>query len=155
MNKKLYINTAIPYVNGTPHIGHAMDYLLADIWTRYQKQHGYEVRFSVGTDEHGNKIAEKAAEAGLSPQEFADKMYINFEDLMKKLDTSYTDFTRTTDKRHMAAVQYIWQKLQPYIYKGKYEGWYCTGCRVVPCRVVSALLLAAVDRNSGFPGTPG
>lgn len=127
-NKKLYINTAIPYVNGDPHIGHAMDYLLADIWTRYQKQNGHEVRFSVGTDEHGNKIAAKAAEAGLDPKAYADKTYVNFENLMKKLETSYTDFVRTTDPHHIAAVQYIWQKLTPYIYKGKYEGWYCTGC---------------------------
>ncbi len=127
-NKKLYIATAIPYVNGKPHIGHAMDYLLADIWARYQIQNGREVRFSVGTDEHGNKIAAKAAEAGLSPQAYADKTYVNFENLMKKLGTSYTDFVRTTDPHHIAAVQYIWQKLAPYIYKGKYEGWYCTGC---------------------------
>lgn len=128
MNKKLYINTAIPYVNGEPHIGHSMDFLIADIWARYQMQKGHEVRFSVGTDEHGSKIAEKAAEAGLSPQDYTDKMYIHFETMIKKINTSYTDFTRTTDKRHMAAVQYIWQKLQPYIYKSKYEGWYCTGC---------------------------
>ncbi len=128
MEKKLFITTAIPYVNGAPHIGHAMDYLLADIWTRYQQQNGKEVRFSVGTDEHGNKIAAKAAEANLDPKTYADQTYIKFENLMKKLGTSYTDFVRTTDQRHMAAVQYIWQKLQPYIYKGKYEGWYCSGC---------------------------
>ncbi len=128
MEKKLYITTAIPYVNGEPHIGHALDYLLADIWTRYQKQNGHEVRFQVGTDEHGNKIAAKAAEAGLDPQSYADKMYLNFEMLMKKIDASYTDFVRTTDAHHIGAVQYIWQQLQPYIYKGSYEGWYCAGC---------------------------
>ncbi|HET6746979.1 MAG TPA: methionine--tRNA ligase [Candidatus Saccharimonadales bacterium] len=127
MGKKLYITTAIPYVNGTPHIGNALDYLLGDIWTRYQKQNGKEVRFQVGTDEHGNKIAAKAAESGLDPQAFTDKMYINFENLMKKMGAEYTDFIRTTDIHHKAAVQYIWQKLQPYIYKGKYEGWYCIG----------------------------
>ena len=128
MDKKLYITTAIPYVNGKPHIGHAMDYLIADIWTRYQIQNNHEVRFQVGTDEHGNKIAAKAVEASMSPQEYTDKMYVNFENLMKKLETSYTDFIRTTDPHHIGAVQYIWQKLEPYIYKGKYEGWYCTGC---------------------------
>ena len=128
MDKKLYITTAIPYVNGTPHIGHALDYLLADIWARYQKQNGREVRFQVGTDEHGNKIAAKAAEAGIDPQAYADKMYVNFENLMKKVGTSYTDFIRTTEAHHIGAVQYIWQQLQPYIYKGKYEGWYCLGC---------------------------
>ena len=128
MDKKLYITTAIPYVNGTPHIGNAIDYLLADIWTRYQKQNGRDVRFSVGTDEHGNKIAIKAAELGLDPKSYVDKMYINFESLMKKINTEYTDFVRTTDSHHINAVQYIWQVLQPYIYKGSYEGWYCVGC---------------------------
>jgi methionyl-tRNA synthetase len=127
MGKKLYITTAIPYVNGTPHIGNALDYLLADIWTRYEKQNGKEVRFQVGTDEHGNKIAAKAAELGIAPKEYADKMYGNFELLMKKVDAQYTDFIRTTDPHHIGAVQYIWQKLQPYIYKGSYEGWYCMG----------------------------
>ena len=127
MGKNLYIATAIPYVNGTPHIGNALDYLLADIWARYQRQNGREVRFQVGTDEHGNKIAAKAAELGITPQEFTDKMYGNFEILMKKLDITYTDFVRTTNINHKAAVQYIWQQLAPYIYKDKYEGWYCMG----------------------------
>lgn len=127
MGKKLYITTAIPYVNGTPHIGNALDYLLADIWTRYQKQLGREVRFQVGTDEHGNKIAAKAAELGLSPQAYTDKMYGNFELLMKKVGAEFTDFIRTTDPHHQGAVQYIWQKLQSHIYKDKYEGWYCMG----------------------------
>lgn len=127
MAKKLYITTAIPYVNGKPHIGNALDYLLADIWTRYQKQHGRDVRFQVGTDEHGNKIAAKAAELGVTPKAYTDSMYGNFEELMKKVGASYTDFIRTTDVHHEAAVQYIWQKLQPYIYKSSYEGWYCVG----------------------------
>ena len=127
MEKKLYITTAIPYVNGTPHIGNALDYLLADIWTRYQKQNDHEVRFSVGTDEHGNKIAAKAAEAGLDPKTYTDKTYVNFENLMKKVGASYTDFVRTTDPHHISAIQYIWKTLLPYIYKGKYEGWYCIG----------------------------
>lgn len=127
MTKKLYITTAIPYVNGTPHIGNALDYLLADIWSRYQKQNGHEVRFQVGTDEHGNKIAAKAGELGMTPKDYTDKMYPNFEMLMKKMNADYTDFIRTTDDHHKGAVQYIWQKLQPYIYKDKYEGWYCIG----------------------------
>jgi methionyl-tRNA synthetase len=128
MEKKLYITTAIPYVNGAPHIGNALDYLVADIWARYQKQNGRDVRFQVGTDEHGNKIAVKAAEEGLDPKTYADKMYVNFENLMKKVGASYTDFVRTTDEHHIGAVQYIWQQLQPYIYKGQYTGWYCVGC---------------------------
>lgn len=128
MEKKLYITTAIPYVNGTPHIGNALDYLLADIWARYQKQNNHEVRFQVGTDEHGNKIAVKAVESGLDPQTYTNQMYGNFENLMKKMGASYTDFIRTTDPHHTGAVQYIWQNLQPYIYKGNYEGLYCAGC---------------------------
>lgn len=127
MEKKPYITTAIPYVNGTPHIGNALDYLIADIWARYQRQNGKDVRFQVGTDEHGNKIAAKAAENGLDPKSFTDKMVVNFEALMKKVGASYTDFVRTTDPHHEASVQYIWQKLQPYIYKGTYQGWYCVG----------------------------
>jgi len=125
--KKLYITTAIPYVNATPHIGNALDYLLADIWTRYQKQNGRDVRFQVGTDEHGNKIAVKAAENQLDPKTYTDQMYGNFESLMKKVGAQYTDFIRTTDPHHEGAVQYIWQQLQPHIYKDKYEGWYCVG----------------------------
>ena len=126
--KKLYITTAIPYANGAPHIGNALDYLVADIWARYQKQHGNDVRFQVGTDEHGNKIAEKAEQAGITPQEYVDKNVANFKNLMDKIKTSYTDFVRTTDPHHIGASQYIWQQLEPYIYKGTYEGWYCTGC---------------------------
>lgn len=127
MEKKLYITTAIPYVNGLPHIGNALDYLLADIWTRYQMQNGNHVRFQVGTDEHGNKIAAKAASEGLDPKAYTDKMYVNFEYLMKKVGAAYTDFVRTTDEHHVMAVQHIWQQLQPYIYKGSYQGWYCVG----------------------------
>jgi methionyl-tRNA synthetase len=127
MSKKLYITTAIPYVNGTPHIGNALDYLLADIWTRYQKQNGRDVRFQVGTDEHGNKIAAKATELGITPQQYTDQSYGHFEALMKKVGAQYTDFIRTTEPHHEGAVQYIWQKLQPYIYKSNYEGWYCMG----------------------------
>jgi methionyl-tRNA synthetase len=129
MSKKLYITTAIPYVNGKPHIGNALDYLLADIWARYQRQTGAsEVRFQVGTDEHGNKNAAKAKEMGLSPQAFADQGSNSFKELMTKMKASYTDFVRTTDAHHVGAVQYIWGQLKPYIYRGKYEGWYCDGC---------------------------
>lgn len=126
--KKLYITTAIPYVNSKPHIGNAIDYLLADIWARYQKQNGREVRFQVGTDEHGNKIAAKAAESGMTPQQYTDSMHGNFLTLMQKVGAQYTDFIRTTDPYHEQATQYIWRKLQPYIYKGAYSGWYCVGC---------------------------
>lgn len=130
MTKNAYITTAIPYVNGEPHIGHALDYTLADIWARYQRMNGREVRYQTGVDEHGNKIAAKAAENGLEPQAYVDKMYVNFQTLIEKLNVSSTDFIRTTDAHHRGAVQYIWQELAKagLIYKGSYEGWYCTGC---------------------------
>lgn len=129
MSKKhLYITTAIPYASAAPHIGHAVDYLLADIWTRYQKQQGRQVRFQVGTDEHGSKIAQKAAEKTQAPKAFVDDMYTVYRSFIEKLGVEYTDFVRTTDVRHEAAVQYIWQKLLPFIYKANYEGWYCVGC---------------------------
>lgn len=126
--KKYYVTTAIPYVNAKPHIGNALDYLLADILVRYQRQLGKEVRFQVGTDEHGNKIALKAAEASLDPKTYVDQMYGNFQQLMNAVGAEYTDFIRTSEDRHVKAAQYIWQKLEPYIYKGSYEGWYCVGC---------------------------
>ncbi|MDR0591174.1 MAG: class I tRNA ligase family protein [Candidatus Nomurabacteria bacterium] len=128
MSKKLYITTAIPYVNAKPHVGHVMDYLIADIWARYQKQMGHEVRFQVGTDEHGNKIAAKARDVGQNLQVFVDENYAEFKKFVDSMNISYTDFIRTTDPKHQAAVQYIWQQLTPYIYKGTYEGWYCEGC---------------------------
>lgn len=128
--KHAYITTAIPYVNGEPHIGHALDYLLADVWSRYQRQLGRVVRFQTGVDEHGNKVAQKAAEANLVPQAYVDSMYVNFQKLIRALGVDNTDFIRTTDIKHKAAVQHIWQRLQQagLIYKGSYEGWYCQGC---------------------------
>lgn len=128
MDKKAYITTAIPYVNTLPHIGNALDYLIADIWVRYQAQNGGNVRFQVGTDEHGNKIAQKAKEENKTPKEYVDEMYVNFENLMKKVGASYTDFIRTSSDQHLLSAQYIWKKLEPYIYKNTYTGWYCTGC---------------------------
>ena len=128
MKKKLYITTAIPYANGAPHIGNALDYLIADIYARYQRKLGHEVRFQVGTDEHGNKIAEKAQENNLTPQDYVDGTVQNFRNLMDKMGTTYTDFIRTTDAHHIGSSQYIWTQLEKYIYKGSYEGWYCQGC---------------------------
>ena len=128
--KHAYITTAIPYVNGTPHIGHALDYLLADVWARYQRQLGKVVRFQTGVDEHGNKIAAKAAEQGMDPQSYVDSTYGNFQQMIEALKVDPTDFIRTTDINHKAAVQYIWLQLEKagLIYKGSYEGWYCQGC---------------------------
>lgn len=116
-------------MNAELHIGNTLDYLYADIWTRYQKQAQPNrlVRFSIGTDDHGNKIATKAKEQNLSPKKYTDGLYDKFTKLIKKMNVHYTDSVRTTDIHHEQAVQYIWKKLQPYIYKGSYEGWYCVG----------------------------
>ena len=127
MGKKLYITTAIPYANSKPHIGNALDYLLADIWARYHRQLGKEVRFQAGTDEHGNKISAKAQAEGLDPISYVNQTHLYFKEIMNKIGAQYTDFIRTTDSHHVQAVQYIWKKLSPYIYKGTYEGWYSVG----------------------------
>ncbi|MCL2451589.1 methionine--tRNA ligase [Candidatus Saccharibacteria bacterium] len=128
--KKSYITTAIPYVNERPHIGHAMDYLLADIWARYHGAPDKPVRFSAGLDEHGTKVAQKAAEAGVSPQEFVDDLAPSFRTMIDRMNVGVTDFIRTTDPDHERRVQEIWKKLDAagVIYKGTYEGWYCSGC---------------------------
>jgi methionyl-tRNA synthetase len=122
-----YITTSIPYVNGDPHLGHAMEFIQADVIARYIRQIGTPVVFSAGTDEHGGKIAEKAQELGVSPQQLTDQMSQKFIDLLKVLNVSNDRFIRTTDPAHEKRAQIIWQKLAPYIYKNSYEGWYCTG----------------------------
>lgn len=124
---KYYVATSIPYVNGEPHLGHAMEFVMADVIARRARQHGDEVMFSIGTDEHGSKIADKAAENNLAPKEQADKMSAKFSDLAKALDISNTRFIRTTDEGHEQRAKLIWKALQKDIYKGKYTGWYCTG----------------------------
>lgn len=126
--KKFYVATAIPYVNAKPHIGNAMDYMLADVLARYHRQQGDEVFFGVGTDEHGTKIAAKAIEAGLTPQAYTDQMVPVFYDFIKKMEVDHTDFIRTTSPAHVKASQTIWAQLKDYIYKGTYEGLYCVGC---------------------------
>ena len=125
---KKYITTAIPYVNGAPHIGHALDYLFADTYARFLRLMGDEVRFQVGTDEHGNKIYNKALESGMETQEFVDKNAADFKSFIGEMGVEYTDFIRTSSEDHMRRCQMIWEKLTPYIYKAEYEGWYCTGC---------------------------
>lgn len=125
---KIYITTAIPYVNGKPHVGHAMDYCLADVCARYNKKIGNEVRFQAGTDEHGNKIFKKAADQNIDTKQFVDNNSKVFRDFIEQLGVEYTDFVRTTDADHEKRCQMIWQKLEEHIYKSKYEGWYCPGC---------------------------
>ena len=126
--KKVYITTAIPYVNGQPHIGHAMDYCLADVCARYNKLLGNEVRLQAGTDEHGGKIFKKAEELGISVEQYVTDNSQKFQEFIHLLGVDYTDFVRTTDDWHEKRCQEIWKKLEPHIYKAKYEGWYCTGC---------------------------
>src|SRR5882762_5083884 len=122
-----YVTTSIPYVNGEPHLGHAMEFVMADVLARAARKQGNKVIFSTGTDEHGGKIAEKATELKMTPKAFADKMSQQFRDLAKQLNISNDRFIRTTDPGHEQRAQIIWKNLEKDIYKGKYIGWYCTG----------------------------
>lgn len=126
--KKYYITTAIPYVNGNPHLGHAMDYILADVLRRYMMMRGKEVRLQAGTDEHGEKIFKKAGENNIPVKDYVDANSKRFQDFIHSLAVEYTDFVRTTDEDHERRCQAIWTKLNDHIYKDKYEGWYCEGC---------------------------
>lgn len=127
---KFYITTAIPYASGKSHIGNVYEDVLADAIARYHRKHGDDVYFQVGLDEHGIKIEEKAKEAGVNPQEFVDKIAVEFKEMLDILNISYSNFVRTTDPVHCEKVSKIFQKLydQGDIYKGEYEGWYCTPC---------------------------
>lgn len=124
---KYYVTTSIPYVNGEPHIGFAMELLQADALARWARSRGDEVIFSTGSDEHGGKIAEKAAESGKEPKVLADHMSAAFSKLTKDLNISNDRFIRTTDAGHVQRAKLIWKALQKDIYKAKYVGWYCTG----------------------------
>ena len=125
--KKFYLTTSIPYVNGEPHLGHAMEFVMADALARYYRQQKYSVLFSTGTDEHGGKIAEKAEELKISPKDLSDQMSAKFADLLKQLNISNDRFIRTTEPAHEQRSQMIWKNLSSFIYKGTYVGWYCTG----------------------------
>lgn len=124
---KYYVAMSIPYVNGEPHLGHAMEFVMADVLARRARQQGHEVLFSTGTDEHGGKIAEKAAELGVTPKALSDQMSQRFSDLATKLNISNDRFIRTTDKGHEERAKLIWKALKKDIYKQNYVGWYCTG----------------------------
>ncbi|MBQ6359944.1 MAG: methionine--tRNA ligase [Lachnospiraceae bacterium] len=125
-----YITTAIAYTSGKPHIGNCYEIVLADSIARYKRAQGYDVRFMTGTDEHGQKIELKAAEAGVTPKEFVDKVAGIIKENWDLLNTSYDKFIRTTDRDHEVQIQKIFRKLyeQGDIYKGYYEGLYCTPC---------------------------
>ena len=127
---KFYITTPIYYPSDNLHIGHSYCSTAADTMARFKKQTGYDVYFLTGTDEHGQKIERKAHDAGVTPQQYVDKIVAGIKDLWKLMDVEYDDFIRTTDERHVKSVQKVFRKLydQGDIYKSEYEGWYCTPC---------------------------
>ena len=127
---KYYITTAIAYTSGKPHIGNIYEIVLADSIARFKRKDGYDVFFQTGTDEHGQKIELKAEAAGITPKEYVDGVAGTIRELWNLMDTSYDNFVRTTDERHEKQVQKIFKKLyeQGDIYKGAYEGMYCTPC---------------------------
>ena len=128
--KPYYLTTAIAYTSGKPHIGNTYEAILADSIVRYKRQQGYDVRFQTGTDEHGQKVELKAAEKGVTPKEFVDEVSGEIRRIWDLVGTSYDKFIRTTDEDHEKQVQKIFKKLydQGDIYKGEYEGMYCTPC---------------------------
>lgn len=137
MPRRFYITTAIDYVNGRPHLGHAYEKTLADALARYHRQRGDATFFLTGTDEHGQKIARAAAEAGVEPRAFVDGMAAHFRDAWKALGISHDKFIRTTDQRHERAVQELFGRLhdartpktgEPALFEEDYEGLYCEGC---------------------------
>jgi methionyl-tRNA synthetase len=125
-----YVTTPIYYVNDVPHLGTAYTTIAADVFARFQRLRGRNVRFLTGLDEHGQKIAEAAQEAGCEPQAFVDRMVPTFREAWAALDTTPDDFIRTTEARHQRIVQDLWSRIAARgdIYKGLYEDWYCTGC---------------------------
>ncbi|MCQ2542835.1 MAG: methionine--tRNA ligase [Lachnospiraceae bacterium] len=129
-NEKYYITTAIAYTSGKPHIGNSYEIVLADSIARFKRKQGYDVFFQTGTDEHGQKIELKAEEAGITPKEFVDDVAGQIKDICDCLNTSYDKFMRTTNPEHEKQVQKMFKKFydQGDIYKGAYEGMYCTPC---------------------------
>ena len=127
---KYYMTTAIAYTSGKPHIGNTYEIILADAIARYKRAEGYDVYFQTGTDEHGQKIQEKAEAAGISPKEFVDQISGEVKRIWDMVNSSYDNFVRTTDEDHEKCVKKIFKKLydQGDIYKGSYEGLYCTPC---------------------------
>ena len=130
MKEKFYLTTAIAYTSGKPHIGNTYEIVLADAIARYKRFKGYDVYFQTGTDEHGQKIEDKAKDAGISPQKFVDEKSAEVKRIWDLMDASYDKFVRTTDSHHKQVVQHIFKKMyeQGDIYKGHYTGLYCTPC---------------------------
>ena len=128
--KPYYITTAIAYASGKPHIGNTYEIILADAIARFKREEGFDVRFQTGTDEHGQKIELKAKDAGISPKEYVDRASAEIKRIWDLMNTSYDRFIRTTDEDHEKQVQKMFKKMydQGDIYKGEYEGLYCTPC---------------------------
>ncbi|MBN8889147.1 MAG: methionine--tRNA ligase [Rhodospirillales bacterium 70-18] len=126
MKPKYYITTPIYYVNDQPHIGHAYTTIACDVLARWKRLDGFDVMFLTGTDEHGQKVEKAAADAGIPPQEFTDRVSVHFRDMTAAMGISNDDFIRTTEPRHVASCQELWRRLQANgaIYLGGYEGWY-------------------------------
>ncbi|MBP9782734.1 MAG: methionine--tRNA ligase [Candidatus Pacebacteria bacterium] len=133
VNKPFYITTTLPYVNAEPHLGHALEFVRADVVARYKKSLGYDVFFNTGTDEHGTKILEGAEKEGIPVQEYVDRNAARFKELYPKLGiTDDIHFIRTTDDVHIKAAQEMWKRCEAngYIYKKEYEATYCVGCEL-------------------------
>ena len=133
MQKPFYITTTLPYVNAEPHLGHALEFVRADVIARYKKSLGYDVFFNTGTDEHGTKILEGAEKEGIDVQEYVDRNAARFKELYPKLGiTDEINFIRTTDVTHIKAAQEMWKRCDAngYIYKKEYEAKYCVGCEL-------------------------
>lgn len=132
MKKYFYLTTTLPYINDQPHIGFAMEIVRADAIVRFYRLLGFEVFFNTGTDEHGQKIYQKAKQLAIDPQKFCDQNAQAFKDLKKLLNLSYTHFIRTTDKNHIHAAQEFWRRCQKNgdIYKASYKAKYCVGCEM-------------------------
>ena len=130
MKEKFYITTPIYYPSGYLHIGHTYSTVAADAIKRYKELQGYDVFFTTGSDEHGQKIEETATKAGMKPKEYVDMIVNEIKKLWKTMDINYDAFVRSSDPQHEKNAQYVFQKLYDKgdIYKGEYEGYYCTSC---------------------------
>lgn len=130
MNKNYYITTTLPYVNADPHLGHALEFVQADVFSRAKRREGYEVTFNTGTDEHGQKVFEAANRAGQDVQEYVDYYASQFEKVKRALDLSNDRFIRTTSSNHILAAEEMWRRCHAAgdIYKKEFEGLYCVGC---------------------------
>ena len=132
MKKPFYITTTLPYVNADPHIGHALEFVRADVIARHKRLQQRDVFFNTGTDEHGAKIFENAVKEGKEVKEYVTEFSEKFKDLHQKLNISYDGFIRTTDEKHVKAAEEIWKRCfdHGYIYKKNYQAKYCVGCEL-------------------------